>query len=176
MQPSNEAQQRTARRSKASRSVRRVMRRCAERSRSTPAMSREADAATLLSEARDAGFQITAVDGRVPYLLHAKTGAAAVRAIFPDLPDPIVHAIECHTVGDPDMTDLDMVVYLADMLEPGRAYDGIDDLRAEVGSIPLLELFGRAYAASLHHLIDRRRVIHPTSVEVWNSIVAEDRR
>ena len=39
------------------------------------------------------------------------------------------------------MTPLDMVVYLADMIEPNRDYPGVQDLRDAVGAVSLSELF-----------------------------------
>ena len=42
--------------------------------------------------------------------------------------DPeILEAIRLHSTGAPDMTELDMVVYLADLIEPGRDFDGVEN-------------------------------------------------
>lgn len=44
--------------------------------------------------------------------------------------DPeVLEAIRLHSTGAPDMTELDMVVYLADLIEPGRDFDGVEKLR-----------------------------------------------
>jgi len=133
--------------------------------------SRDEDAATLRDEAARLGIDVTAVDDAVPYLLHARTGAAALRERFPALPDRIIEAVERHTFGGPGMTDLDRIVYLADGLEPGRDTSSARELRAEIGRIPLGELYERAYAASLESLVRRRRRIHPSTVEAWNCII-----
>jgi HD superfamily phosphohydrolase YqeK len=81
--------------------------------------------------------------------------------------------VQRHTFGAAAMTDLDRVVYLADALEPGRQTRSADELRGHVSHITLGELYERAYAASLEHLVRRRRRIHPATVEAWNSIVEE---
>lgn len=135
--------------------------------------SRDEDAATLRGEAARLGIAMTAVDEAVPYLLHARTGAAALRERFPVLSERILVAVERHTFGGPGMTDLDRIVYLADGLEPERDGVGTDVLREEIGRIPLGELYERAYAASLEQLVRRRRRIHPATVEAWNSIIGE---
>jgi len=127
----------------------------------------------LRSEAERFGIEITPADEAVPYLLHARTGAAALAERFPGIPERILTAVERHTFGAPGMSDLDRVVYLADALEPGRDTPLADELRHEVGRVSLAELYERAYAASLEHLVRGRRFIHPATVEAWNAIVAE---
>ena len=138
--------------------------------------AREMTADELLSAAETHEMEATAADMAVPYLLHARAGAMEVRAAFPDLPDEIVRAIELHTMGSPEMSDLDKVVYVADMIEPSRSFSGVEKLRDAVGEVSLDELFVRAYARSMIHLIKKRRRIHPETVEVWNTLVAEEHR
>ena len=60
--------------------------------------------------------------------LHAKTGAALAQYVFGE-PDDVYDAIFCHTTGKPGMTKLDKVLYLADYMEPSRAFDGVEELR-----------------------------------------------
>ena len=64
-----------------------------------------------------------------PQLLHAKTGAAAARELFGEC-EEVASAIEWHTTGKIDMTKLEKIVYLADMIEPNRTYPGVDAIRA----------------------------------------------
>lgn len=112
---------------------------------------------------------------RQPKLLHARTGAMKLRKEFPNLPDEVYVAIERHTVGAVEMGDLDMVVYLADMIEPGRDWPGVDDLRRCVGEVSLGQLFFLGYQASLETLVRRRKRLHPDTVDVWNSLVSREK-
>jgi len=61
-------------------------------------------------------------------LLHAKTGAILARGLF-SVSDAVYDAIAYHTTGRAEMTLLDKVLYLADFIEPGRDFDGVQDLR-----------------------------------------------
>ncbi|HET6498609.1 MAG TPA: bis(5'-nucleosyl)-tetraphosphatase (symmetrical) YqeK, partial [Coriobacteriia bacterium] len=126
---------------------------------------------TLLAEAARLGVEVTSVDRAVPYLLHARTGAAAVGEWFTWLSPDVINAISRHTLGSPDMSDLDAVVYLADAIEPGRDSAAAEGLRALVGTVPLFDLYGRAYAHSLERLVRERRRIHPGTVDAWNAII-----
>ena len=130
----------------------------------------------LLAVARDAGIEITRADEVTPHLLHARTGAVGAAAALPGLPPEVVEAISRHTVGAPEMTPLDMVVYLADMIESHRDFDGVEALRDAVGTVTLPELFALGYQQSVRHLVDSRRMMHPTTVEVWNALVAGEKR
>lgn len=137
---------------------------------------RETAPGDLVARARELGLDVTDVDEAVPYLLHGPVAAAGLAAEFPDLPDTVIEAVGAHTYGVPGMSELAMVVYIADVIEPSRQHEGVAALRESVGTRPLDELYAEAYSASLHHLIDTRRRIHPQTVATWNAIVSDTRR
>lgn len=111
----------------------------------------------------------------MPHLLHGPTAAAALARDFPQLPPELLEAIRLHTTGAEDMTDLDMIVYTADAIEPSRDYPGIDKLRKLVGVVDLRELYFSTFQHVLENLVQRRKRIHPDTVTVWNHYVACDR-
>ncbi|MCL2655764.1 MAG: bis(5'-nucleosyl)-tetraphosphatase (symmetrical) YqeK, partial [Coriobacteriia bacterium] len=128
----------------------------------------------LIEEARAMGYDITPEVLAAPAILHAHTGAAAVAAQFPEVASQtpeIITAIEHHTVGVPDMAPLDMLLYIADMIEPTRLSPNIADLREMVGTVDLDTLFMQAYQRSMAHLVRRRKVMHPDTIRVWNALV-----
>lgn len=136
---------------------------------------KDLDDESLWRVAEQMGLDIHPEDEVVPALLHARTGAAGARQALGELPDDVICAIERHTSGALDMSPLDMVVYIADMIEPGRTHEGLDALRDEVGSVPIEVLFASAYRQSMLHLVKNRKVIHPAAVEVWNAYVPRGR-
>jgi predicted HD superfamily hydrolase involved in NAD metabolism len=133
---------------------------------------REQAPAELLADAATRGIDVSDADSASPYLLHARTGADALREALPELDDAVLDAVSRHTLGAVGMTPLDMVVYIADMIEPSRDYLGVDALRDAVGRGPLTELFALCYQQSLSHLVRARKRIHPLTVDVWNEYVA----
>ena len=107
-------------------------------------------------------------------VLHSFTGAAAVRREFPELDDGIISAIHNHTLGSLDMSDLDIIIFVADMIEPLRKSKGrpeVKRLRQMAGKVPLDELYFEAYAATMRSLIDRKRFIDPAALDIWNGLV-----
>lgn len=133
---------------------------------------RDLSDADLLFSAAEKGLAVTEVDRAVPYLLHARTGAAAVSEAFPEIDGEVVSAISVHTAGDAAMSELAKVLYIADTIEPLREYEGVDALREAVGNVSLHDLFALCYSESLVHLVRSRRPIHPDTLAVWNAQVA----
>ena len=82
-----------------------------------------------LALAQKLSVSLTDFERENPQLLHAKTGAAAARTFFGEC-EAVCSAIEWHTTGKPDMTKLEKIVYLADMIEPNRSYPGVDAIRS----------------------------------------------
>lgn len=111
----------------------------------------------------------------MPQLLHGPTAAAALARDYPTMPRDVVQAIARHTTSATDMTDLDMIVYVSDALEPGRDYEGLDDLRALAGTVPLEELYVETFRHILLDLIERRRRVYPQTLDIWNHYIARVR-
>lgn len=63
---------------------------------------------------------ITAVEYESPQLLHAKLGAYLAETLYEVNNPEILHAIKVHTTGEPAMSILDKIIYIADYIEPGR--------------------------------------------------------
>ncbi len=137
---------------------------------------RETAESDLLETAHREGLQVTDADASQPYLLHARTGAEALAREFPGISDEVLSAVARHTVGESGMSDVDKIVYCADMLEPGRTFEGVDELREVVGTVSLDDLFALAYQRSVLYLVRERKRIHPETVEVWNTHVAREAR
>ena len=136
---------------------------------------RETDRAELEQRAHENGVAVTDVDQAVPYLLHGPLAAAELSREAPGLSEHVLDAIAKHTYGGAEMSPLAMVVYVADVIEPDRDHKGVQALRDEVGTLPLGELFARAYKASVRHVVKTRRHLHPETVATWNRYVAEPR-
>ncbi len=111
----------------------------------------------------------------MPHLLHGPTASVALARRFPALPADLLRAIRLHTTGAVGMTDLDMIIYVADAIEPGRDYPGIEELRAMVGAAELEELFMATFQHVLDNLVSRRKRIHPDTVKVWNHYAVRSR-
>lgn len=64
-----------------------------------------------------------------PWLIHAKVGAELIKSEFGIDDEEISSAIRWHTLGKENMTDLEKIIYVADMTEPNRCYPEAEYLR-----------------------------------------------
>lgn len=108
---------------------------------------------------------------KVTPLLHGKVAEVELAQVFPELGKAVLHAIGVHTTGALKMSPLDMCLFTADSLDPGRKVKVIDDLRATLGQRPLDRVYADAYCNGMVYVIDGRRYLWPDSVAIYNSYV-----
>lgn len=107
----------------------------------------------------------------MPHILHGFTAAEALHRDYPDLPADVINAIRYHTTGAQTMDDLAKIIYVADVLEPGRDFHGVNDLRKAAEEVSLDELYFRVYQSALTNVIAQGQFLYPASVEIWNALV-----
>ena len=66
------------------------------------------------------GIIVSDVERENPSLLHAKLGAYIAREKYGVMDDEVLHAIYVHTTGEPGMSTLDKILFVADYIEPNR--------------------------------------------------------
>ncbi len=91
--------------------------------------ARRWDRPGLLKQARKLGLVIDPIRKLEPKLFHGEIGAWLARHEFGVRSKAVLDAIANHTTGRPKMSKLEKVIYLADHLEEGRDYAGVDKLR-----------------------------------------------
>ena len=127
----------------------------------------------ILARADELGMELDAELSAMPRVLHGLTAAVALGRAFPELPPKVLAAVERHTLGAVDMSDLDMIVYIADALEPGRKGKMVQKLREKVGELELRDLFLGGYAYWVQRIMERRHPMYSKTTEIWNSYMPE---
>ncbi len=132
---------------------------------------RELSDEETLATAAGYGIPVSPVEARRPKkILHGPVAAAVLAELGLD-PD-VAAAIRLHTVGAAGMTALEKCVYLADYLEPGRAFPGVDEVR-ELATTSLDRALGAAARLSLLDVIGRGRGVVPGALALYNETHAE---
>lgn len=62
---------------------------------------------------------------------HSIVGPILAKEVFKIEDEEILSAMRWHTTGKENMSKLDKVIYMADMIEPNRNFKGVDVLRRE---------------------------------------------
>ena len=63
-------------------------------------------------------------------VVHQYAGAYVAERVFGVNDKTVLDAIACHTSGKPNMSAADKLLFLADVLEESRQFEGVDELRA----------------------------------------------
>lgn len=113
------------------------------------------------------------VDRKLPDLLHAPVGAFLIKKELGIEDKGIIKAVSCHTLGSLNMTVLDKIIFLADMIEPGRDFPGIERLRC-VAMRNLDAGMVLGIDSTIKYCIDTRRLLHPRTIVVRNKFLIND--
>lgn len=62
-------------------------------------------------------------------LWHSIVGPVVANKVFEIEDLDILNAIRWHTTGRENMSNLEKIIYLADLIEPSRIFDGVEDIR-----------------------------------------------
>ena len=134
---------------------------------------KDTDGRKQLQIIENSGIIFGNLDRTEPKLWHAKAGAAYVRDVLGEN-DEIAQAIACHTTAKGGMTLLEKVLFLADFISDDRDYDGVEQMR-EATSRSIEEGMDIALSFSIIDLVERRKAIHPDTLEAYNELVLQQR-
>ena len=95
-----------------------------------------------------------------PAVVHAFNGAQEAALRYGVTDPEILDAIRYHTTGRPAMSDLERLIYLADMVEDTRTFDGAATLRA-LALADFEQGFVAAVRTTHDHLLHSVKKAHP---------------
>lgn len=109
-------------------------------------------------------------------VLHGPVAAVELPNLFGELPNSVFQAIARHTSAATDMSPLDMVVFVADAIEPQRKGTYADELRGMVGKVSLEQLFFSCFSQGLIYVISTGRYLYPTALDIYNRYALDSAR
>lgn len=128
----------------------------------------------LKDEADKRGISYGDIEKEMPLLLHAYIGSYLVEEEYGITDSEIKQAIYRHTVGGARMTDLDKIVYFADMIEPNRDYPEVEELRRLSRTVSLDEMLLEGLRQSIIFVAQKGSYVHPDTVTAYNEILLND--
>jgi predicted HD superfamily hydrolase involved in NAD metabolism len=103
-------------------------------------------------------------------LWHAPVGAYLVEKEVGIVDLEILNAIRFHTSGRPDMTLLEKIIYVADYIEPGRHFPGVEEVR-ELAQSNLNQALIKAIQNTVVFLLKKNQPIYPDTILTYNDLV-----
>jgi predicted HD superfamily hydrolase involved in NAD metabolism len=128
--------------------------------------------AELLAHAQERGLIVDPAEVAQPHLLHGPVAAALLLEEGLVSDPAVLDAIRYHTTGRTAMSLLEKVVWLADYIEPGRSFPGVDAIRAEAER-DLDQALLHALDQSILYVISRGWLLHPYSVQARNWLLSQ---
>ncbi len=107
-------------------------------------------------------------------LWHAPVGAYLVEKEVGITDIDVLDAIKYHTSGRPKMTKLERIIYLADYIEPGRHFPGVDEVR-EQAKVDLNLALIQSIRNSISFLLKKNQPVFPLTLHTYNSLVTENK-
>lgn len=102
---------------------------------------------------------------------HGPLGAILVERELGISDADILNAIRHHTIGAEKMTVLEQVIYVADYIEPGRNFPGVEHART-LAAENLQSAVRYETKQILQHLIEQNKKIYPKTITTYNKWVA----
>lgn len=103
-------------------------------------------------------------------LWHAEVGAFAAEHDYGITDTEVLDAIRYHTSGRENMSLLEKIVCLADYIEPGRDFPGVDEIR-RLAKVSLEEGLIAGLDSTISLLLEKRRIVFPLTVLARNDLV-----
>ncbi|MEH7236097.1 bis(5'-nucleosyl)-tetraphosphatase (symmetrical) YqeK [Bacillus sp. JJ1562] len=105
-------------------------------------------------------------------LWHAPVGAYLVKTEVGIEDEEILDAIRFHTSGREKMTLLEKVIFVADYIEPGRHFPGVEEGR-ELAKQDLDNALIYALRNTIMFLAKKNQAIYPDTLRTYNSLIFE---
>ncbi|WP_066385667.1 bis(5'-nucleosyl)-tetraphosphatase (symmetrical) YqeK [Neobacillus mesonae] len=103
-------------------------------------------------------------------LWHAPVGAYLTETEAGITDREILDAIRCHTSGRPGMSILEKVIYLADYIEPGRHFPGVDEVR-ELAKESLDKALIKSIQNTILFLLKKNQMVYPETFHTYNDLI-----
>lgn len=107
-------------------------------------------------------------------LSHSVIGAYVAREVFNIEDEEIISAIKYHTTGRENMSLLEKIIYMADLIEEGRNFPRVDELRKLAYGGKLDEALILSFNNTIKFVIDNNQLIHPRTVKARNYIMHQN--
>jgi predicted HD superfamily hydrolase involved in NAD metabolism len=104
-------------------------------------------------------------------LSHSIIGSYIAKHEFNIDDEEILNGIKYHTTGRENMSLFEKIIFMADLIEEGRKFPGLDELREKAYTKKLDEALLISFNNTIKYLIDIDKLIHPRTIKARNYIL-----
>lgn len=136
--------------------------------------AREIRGSLLYQTCQKLNIKMDYVTKAQPELLHGIIGVYVAKEKYEVTSNEILDPIRWHTTGREKMTLLDKIIYISDFIEPGRCFEGVDEVRNIVFK-DLDKAMLMALDRTIKYVMMREVYIHPETIKARNGIISDIR-
>ncbi len=133
--------------------------------------AKERSRSEMLSWIRKSPFKLDPDERAIPALWHPHAGAGMALNLWKIEDKDVLQAIRCHTLGTPEMSLLAQIVFVADFIERGRTFEGVQKMRLvakrDLRSAVLLKC-----SMTIEYLFSKNMRVHARLLQTWNAFLA----
>ncbi len=130
-------------------------------------MAKTLDDETQLRCARDHGYTPDEIHLYRPDLLHGINAAFMAQDMFGIEDEDTLNAIRYHTTGRPAMSKLEKIIYISDLIEETRDFDGVEMFR-KLANKDLDEALIASMLWVIKYILEKQVPLHPDGINALN--------
>lgn len=102
-------------------------------------------------------------------LWHGPVAAKLIEDKFNITNEDVQNAIYYHTTGRANMSLIEVIIFVADYIEPGRKFPGVDAVREDAKK-DIYVAARNAIKNTIHHLLNKDATIYPNTFLAYNDL------
>ena len=107
-------------------------------------------------------------------MLHSPAGSGVVKKKYNITDQKMLSAIRLHTIGSPEMSLFDKIIYMADYIEPYRDFEGVTSLR-ELTFKDINKGIIKGMNTTILSLLEENSKISPIMITVRNGLLEKEK-
>ena len=119
-------------------------------------------------------YELDEITLKSPQVLHGFVGAIVAKEKFGIEDEMVLDAVKYHTLAKKDMSTLEKIIYIADYIEPGRNFPGVEELR-EITREDLDKGVLKGLENTILFVIKQGNLIHPLTIEARNFLIMQEK-
>ncbi len=134
--------------------------------------AKDLDKSTTFTLCQKYDIMIDDIMQKQPEILHGKVGAFLARDLFGVECPRVLDAVADHTMGRENMDKLSSIIFIADYIEAGRQYEGVDEIRKAAES-SLEEAIVAGVDNTITHVLKKGGLLHPQTIQTRNWAIGQ---
>lgn len=120
--------------------------------------------------ARNCGFPVDEESFQITQILHGPASAYIARQVLGVKDEEILSSIRYHVTGKENMTIMEKIIFIADYIEPGRKFQGVEKVRTMVYE-DIDKALLIAFDQTIMYIIERKMLLHHDTVSARNYLI-----